>query len=300
MKNPSRYLQLQNAEKIMDREGHMVKIVDKFHIEPGPFHDIVPVRAGYIKCSPGYVYGPFIRDSWTIQYVCEGLGTIRKGKVCHTARPTECFVLRPGEEITLTADRMNTWTYIWIGFRSAVELPKIWYRQDIIPAAEMEDLFLEIAGCNQPANRPVDQLLISYIWRLIFSFNRMDRPASTDLKSTELYVEQACQMIHKQCGTITVGQLSDALNLNRSYLSRIFREYTGLSLQTYICNARLQTARDLLSANHSVSQTAALTGYSDVSSFSHAFKAYFRRSPKQYLQSQDKSALNNSSTSIFP
>ncbi len=284
MKETSRYLHLQKAEKVTDREGRMIKIVDKFHIESNLFHDIVPVRAGYIKCSPGYLYGPFIRDSWTIQYVCDGLGTIQKGDVCHTAHPAECFVLRPGEEVTLIADSMNTWTYIWIGFRSSVELPEIWYRQDIIPAAELEELFLEIANCNQPANRPVDELLISYIWRLIFSFKRMSPAASTDLKNSELYVEQACQMIHEHCGTITVLQLSEALNLNRSYLSRIFREYTGLSLQAYICNARLQSARDLLLDNHSVSQTAALTGYSDVSGFSHAFKAYFRQSPKQYLQ----------------
>ena len=97
-------------------------------------------------------------------------------------------------------------------------------------------------------------------------------------------MDQACRYIHADYASVTVGQLARSLNLNRSYLSRIFKESTGLSLQSYICNVKMQTARDLLLAGHTVTQTASLAGYSDVPSFSRAFRSYFRLSPRQYLQ----------------
>ena len=76
-------------------------------------------------------------------------------------------------------------------------------------------------------------------------------------------MEDACRLIREDCASVTVQQLADTLNLNRSYLSRIFKESTGLSLQAYISNARLRTARDLLMENHTVAQAAAMVGYSD-------------------------------------
>lgn len=277
-------LHLKKAETVTDREGRMIKIVDKFPVRDCPARDIIPVRAGYIKCSPNYVYGPFTRDSWTVQYVCSGQGQIQKGEAIRTVYPTQCFILRPGEQVTLTAPPTNTWTYVWIGFRSAVPLPRLWHEQDVFPAPELEELFLEIANCNQPANRPLEELLISYIWRLIFCFKRLESAPEIDSHSTEHYVDQACRYIHADYASVTVGQLARSLNLNRSYLSRIFKESTGLSLQSYICNVKMQTARDLLLAGHTVTQTASLAGYSDVPSFSRAFRSYFRLSPRQYLQ----------------
>lgn len=288
MEEPSIRLQLKKAQTVTDPEGRMIKIVDKFHIEDRPLHDITPVRAGYIKCSPNYVYGPFTRDSWTIQYVCAGQGLVRKNGAVRTVGAADCFILRPGEEVTLVAAPNDTWTYVWIGFRSAVELPAVWYEQDVVPAPELEELFLEIANCNQPVNRPLDDLLISYIWQLIFRFKRLDRAPDLNGSSAERYVERACRLIHDRCADVSVQLLARTLSLNRSYMSRIFKESTGMSLQAYICSVRMQTARDLLLAGRTVSQTAALVGYADVPSFSHAFKSYFQLSPRQYVQLKRK------------
>ena len=260
----------------------MNKLVDRFPIKPIQAADIVPVRAGYQKCDPGFTFGPVVRDSFTIQYVYSGRGTVYKGNTKFTVGPTQCFILRPGETFRMQADVLNPWTYIWIGFRTSLEFPEL-YSQDVIDCKEFENLFLSIANCNKPANRPLEPLLLSYIWKFLFSLQQRNTSEDKTYKKAEEYVEQVCALISSNYATTNVQQLAQQLHLNRSYLSRIFKEITGISIQSYLTNTRLQAARSLIMKDYSVSQASSMVGYSDIASFSRAFKNYYKISPKQYL-----------------
>ena len=260
----------------------MNKLVDRFPVKPIQASDIIPVRAGYQKCDPGFSFGPVVRDSYTIEYVYSGRGTVSKGNRIFTVLPGQCFILRPGETCRLQADVLDPWTYIWIGFRSSLQIPEL-ENQDVISGKDFENLFLSIANCNKLANRPLEPLLLSYIWKLLFSLQRMNAPADKIYKKSEEYVERACQLISSNYATTSVQEIAQALHLNRSYLSRIFRESTGISIQSYLTNTRLQAARSLILRDYTVSQASAMVGYSDIASFSRAFKNYYKISPKQYL-----------------
>ena len=260
----------------------MKKLVDRFPVKPIQASDIVPVRAGYQKCDPGFHLGPMVRDSYTIQYVYSGRGTVIKGNAKFTVTEAQCFILRPGETFRLQADILDPWTYIWVGFRSALAHPEL-ENLDVIDGKDLENLFLSIANCNKAANRPLEPLLLSYIWKLIFSFQQMNTPADKTYKKAEEYVERACTLIHDGYATTSVQELARELHLNRSYLSRIFKEITGISIQSYLTNTRLQAARSLILRNYTVSQASTMVGYSDIASFSRAFKNYYKVSPKQYL-----------------
>ena len=260
----------------------MNKLVDRFPIKPIQAADIVPVRAGYQKCDPGFTFGPVVRDSYTIQYVYSGRGTVIKGNSKFSVGSTQCFILRPGETFRMQADVLNPWTYIWVGFRTNLPVPEL-QGQDVIPGKDLENLFLSIANCNKPANRPLEPLLMSYIWKLLFTFQQMNTPAEKTYKKAEEYVERACQLISDHYANTNVQKIARELHLNRSYLSRIFKEQTGLSIQSYLTNTRLHAARSLILKDYTVSQASAMVGYSDIASFSRAFKNYYKLSPKQYL-----------------
>lgn len=260
----------------------MNKLVDRFPVKPIQAADIIPVRAGYQSCAPGFSFGPVVRDSFTIQYVYSGRGTVYKGNSKFNLSPSQCFILRPGETFRLQADVLDPWTYIWIGFRTKLEISEL-YQQDVITGKDFENLFLSIANCNKPANRPLEPLLLSYIWKLLFLFQQRNTPTEKTYKKAEEYVEMACLLIHSNYASTSVQQLAQTLHLNRSYLSRIFKEVTGISIQSYLTNTRLQAARSLILQDYTVSQASAMVGYSDIASFSRAFKNYYKMSPKQYL-----------------
>lgn len=261
----------------------MNKLVDRFPVKPIQASDIVPVRAGYQKCDPGFNFGPVVRDSYTVQYVFSGRGTVYKGSAKYSVSSTQCFILRPGETCRLQADVLDPWTYIWVGFRTSLDFPVL-DAQDVIDGKDLENLFLSIANCNKPANRPLEPLLLSYIWKLLFSLQQMNAPADKTYKKAEDYVERACSLIHDHYATTSVQEIAHTLHLNRSYLSRIFRDVTGISIQAYLTNTRLQAARSLILQDYTISQASAIVGYSDIASFSRAFKNYYKIAPKQYLR----------------
>lgn len=276
----------------------MKKLVDRFPVKPIAASDIVPIRAGYQKCDPGFNFGPVVRDSYTIQYVFSGHGTVYKGSAKYPVSPTQCFILRPGEQFRLQADILDPWTYIWIGFRTSLSFPEL-EEQDVIDGKELENLFLSIANCNKLANRPLEPLLLSYIWRLVFSLQQLNTTRDKSYNKHEEYVERACSLIHDHYATASVQTIADMLHLNRSYLSRIFRDVTGVSIQAYLTNTRLQAARSLILQDYTISQASTIVGYSDIASFSRAFKNYYKVSPKQYLrldleQKRGKDALPQS------
>ena len=259
----------------------MKKLVDRFPVKPIQASDIVPVRAGYQKCDPGYHFGPVVRDSYTIHYIYSGRGTVYKGNTKYTVSRTQLLILRPGETFRMQADVLDPWTYIWIGFRTSLEIPEL-DEQDVLDGKDLENLFLSIAHCNKLANRPLEPLLLSYIWKLIFSLQQRSIPADKTYKKIEEYVERACTQIHDNYASTSVQEIARKLHLNRSYLSRIFRELTGISIQAYLTNTRLQAARSLILRDYTISQASTMVGYSDIASFSRAFKNYYKVSPKQY------------------
>ena len=80
---------------------------------------------------------------------------------------------------------------------------------------------------------------------------------------------------------LTVAGIAASLNLDRRYLSRLFKTHTGKTVQQYLICVRMEEARRYLSQGRSVQDTATLCGYEDVSNFSKMYKKHFGISPKK-------------------
>ena len=82
---------------------------------------------------------------------------------------------------------------------------------------------------------------------------------------------------------IDVESISDALNVNRYYLSHTFKAFTGYSPKQYIIRRRLGEAQSLLlNSDYSVAQIANKVGYSNVSNFHNIFEKVIGMSPGKY------------------
>lgn len=81
----------------------------------------------------------------------------------------------------------------------------------------------------------------------------------------------------------SVSRLAEKSGYTRSHFSRLFRDQTGLSPQTYIINARIALAKELLRGTSlTVSEIAGRAGYGDIFRFSKQFKQRTHLSPSQY------------------
>jgi len=84
-------------------------------------------------------------------------------------------------------------------------------------------------------------------------------------------------------GPITLTEIAGHVGLGSEYLSRIFKEETGVKFVVYLNNLRLKHALRLLeSTNLKVYEVAEQVGYSNLSYFSTVFKKNFGQNPFDY------------------
>lgn len=80
-------------------------------------------------------------------------------------------------------------------------------------------------------------------------------------------------------------RLSDLVNLNPSYLSRLYKQYTGKNLIDYINEQRITRAKALLrQGNIKVFEIAAEVGYESQQSFTRFFKNIVGTTPQDYKE----------------
>jgi two-component system response regulator YesN len=82
---------------------------------------------------------------------------------------------------------------------------------------------------------------------------------------------------------LSLTYLASQVYLNPSYLSRLFKRQTGMTLIGFLSQTRLEKARDLLmTTNMKVSDVAARAGYESPSYFNQAFKKATGLSPMDF------------------
>lgn len=83
---------------------------------------------------------------------------------------------------------------------------------------------------------------------------------------------------------LTIEDLSNHFYISASYLCRIFKSTTGMTINKYITAKRISLSKSLLSDGSSVSETCEKCGFNDYSNFLKAFTKAVGISPKKYAQ----------------
>ena len=82
--------------------------------------------------------------------------------------------------------------------------------------------------------------------------------------------------------------ISQYTGYSYAYLSQVFSNAMGISLNVYYQKARFKRAVELLECGVGTTQVAELLGFDSVYSFSRAFKNHFGLSPTHYLKTISK------------
>lgn len=235
------------------------------------YSDFSPLEFGQQNCTPGHSYGPHIRKHYLIHYVSAGTGTFECPRGTYTVTAGNAFLIRPGEICKYTADCQNPWQYTWIGFVGQIasefeQLPDV-FETDGFIFEEMESVF-RFSSCQAA-------FLSGSLFKLYCSlFDQKERPDYINQVIGYLTIHYA--------ETIRIDQIANHIGINRKYLSRIFKQKTGNTMQQFLIQKRISEGKKLLLNGFNVAETALMIGYSDSFSFSKAFKKECGISPKEY------------------
>ena len=108
------------------------------------------------------------------------------------------------------------------------------------------------------------------------------------------YVYEAREYIEQNyMHEINVENIAREMNINRRYLSRIFKEKTGKTLNVYLTHIRMQAAWNCLCCGMNVTDTAFACGFSNPQIFSKRFKQFVGLSPSEYIIQRLKNKDNH-------
>ena len=110
------------------------------------------------------------------------------------------------------------------------------------------------------------------------------------LGSNPSMTEQVRTMISKKLhtGELSVRMVSDAMNMDRSTLHRRLKK-ERTTFRTLLTETRKNLARKYLIQGLNASQTAYMIGFTEPSTFQHAFKRWYGQSPGQFRKTMHSS-----------
>ena len=263
-----------------------MKLINKIVINQH-YNDINPKECGKEICDPAHSYGPAVRSYYLLHFVVSGKGKFKCAGGEYELGKNDVFIIRPNEVTFYQADEKDPWTYIWIGFTARLHMPSVINSKNVIYAPFLSEIFYSCIKANDISQngKGYEALLCSEIWKMIFELNERDGRSG---EAVERYVRSALNIMEAEYPMgITVADIAERLHLNRSYFSQLFKEVTGRSPGAHLLSLRMERAAELLCRiGLNVSVTANSVGYSDVFTFSRAFKSYYGISPRDYVRTQ--------------
>ena len=243
------------------------------------FSDINPVSCGEHRCAPGHIFGPNIRFYHLVHFVVSGKGWFSNGEKRYDLTKGQIFIIRPNQLYTYGADIEDPWHYRWIGFTSRLDLSGI-LSDDVVSIPECDYLFRMMVDADSFAAGK-EYYLCAKVYELFSLLIKRSVPSDT----WQSYIEIAKNYIEVNYNNpdLSISQIAENLNLDRSYFSTIFKRQTGKSPQTYLMDLRLNKAAEMLIMKvMKANEVGRACGYNDPYHFSKAFKKKFNVSPSGY------------------
>lgn len=197
---------------------------------------------------PGHRYGPAVRSFYLIHYILEGEGEFSVNGASYRLKAGQGFLIEPDYLTTYTADQERPWTYVWLGFsgqEAKSMLNSIGLSQDSPiftcgPELHLEQYVMDMLEHNYATTS--DLYRREAMLLLFFSALAQTERETVADRSENAYVAQAIRYI-QDCyhEPLRVEDIARYVGLNRSYLSTLFKQYTGLSPKRYRIREQAKT-----------------------------------------------------------
>ncbi len=237
---------------------------------------VSPLFAGYQKCESGHNYAYYNCQYFLVHYCISGRGTVNKDGKCYKVSPGQIFIICPGDTVSYTADKLDPWEYAWVSFEFSA--PEILANLPIVSGIR-SDIFISVK--EKLKDEECTKLFVTgKIYELLSELSEDASHIKIDYpKNIKLYIQL------RYANEISVEQIARSLNINRRYMSRIFKQRYGKTVMEYLVDYRLKKASERLLSGASVADAAIQCGYRDVFNFSKMFKKKYGTSPSEYKKS---------------
>lgn len=164
---------------------------------------------------------------------------------------------------------------------------------------EMRELVHHIHGCWTEQNHLGKLQVKAYFFQLVQLILRQ-RVQKQDREQLPTLTEQVLRFLTGHFREqISLESLAESMNYSPQYLSRKFKEQTGVTPTEYIIRMRMNEARLLLTESEAtLNEIAAFVGYPDPFYFNRVFKKELGTTPGQFRLKHRKQRITDSKNTV--
>lgn len=258
------------------------------------FLDLRLFRFGWEQCAPTHSDTPPANNHFRFYYILSGRGSFGGGTPEHLEENLG-FLIAPNQICSHCADELDPWSYVWLEFgglraesylnAAGLNTAQLVYRPKTPQSAEpVREAIRCIIQNPKSSTLQLTGRLCLFLDALIqASANQRDVQG---VPLPDFYIQQAVNYMERHYQReLTVEEIAEVCQLNRSYFSKLFRDKIGCPPQEFLIRLRLSKAAELMrSTEHSIGDISAACGYPNQLHFSRAFKQRYGLSPREWRQ----------------
>lgn len=254
--------------------------------------------AGESQTRPLHRLGPKVYDFYLMHIVLEGKGLFVCDGARHELRAGHTFLIEPEQLISYESDSDEPWRYRWVAFtgaHSAALVANAGFKseQQIVFTSDKRRtaiLFRRIYETFRKGGTAADIEALGYLHLLLAEYKAVLHALSeTHFRTSQADGDHLLQQVIHYLSTqyahpVSIEQMAESLGYNRAYLSRLFKQRTGVSPINFLLKLRIDKARQMLRERSelTIEQISASVGLQDALYFSKQFRRLHGQSPTAY------------------
>ncbi len=229
-------------------------------------------------------------------YISFGSATVITDNESFTVKAGEIVVINSNSIHSIKSNTENTAYYCLIIDHNFSESLKFNTTTSLFKNrnndVEMKNIFQIIINeviDSKPYYKVAVKALCHTMLVLLFRNQLIETPSNDNLLSPQVsLVKKAMEYIHHQFNEeISLESIAQEIGISKFYFSRIFKNITGKTVNTYINQIRCNHAQILLtSTDMGVYECAEMSGFNSTSYFTKCFKEQFGYPPSYSIQNR--------------
>lgn len=273
-------------------------------IHPKRCRNFFLFQAGETLCAKDTVISQHQQQYFEITYVVGGQGVSYVNDTPVEISKNDCFFSFPGETHMIKSDKNDPLRFVFLSFYAKEKSQgntlinyilqncksantRSHHIESIYPLCNgiLQELKQEDMYSVRILSFLLEQILIECCRNISQKTKTVPKYAQTD---ASILTHDIITYIDNNIFKIkTISELEDVFFYNINKLSKCFQAQTGISLNKYFVNKKMETAFQLLEEGNSVTEISDKLQYSSIHAFSRAYKNYFH-SPPSAFQRKDK------------
>lgn len=274
---------------------------------PKEFDILTLYQCGEMSCEPGFVVGEHRQSCYEISCFIGGEGYNFRGDEKYPVKEGDIFVNVPGDYHKIVSSDTAPLRFLYMGWKFSEQvaehfLPIVEFFENSLENPLMPDKL----GVSFYLSKMVsefyngtdfsEEMVNSYIFQILcLLYRTWQMPGYPSEPSRKGYsvggtVYRVIQYVDNNIYDIdNVSTICRDLCYSSSYLSRIFHARTGMTLQQYLNEKKIESAEKLIkSGDLSMTEIADKLHFDSVQSFSRIFKRISGISPSHYARDLEK------------